>query len=178
MVLLVGFDQLWADYFMRREEVSNLQVKLETIRGTLALQTEVQKSNTALKPDFAELQVRAFKAGTFGDAAGQMEAELGGVLRTLYFDKIEFTKPELLPSAKAREILIEARFTAVPQQLPRLEAALERHSKAMRMRDVAIKVSADSANGGPQLEISARFIGVYMPLEVAPPARPASSASR
>jgi hypothetical protein len=50
----------------------------------------------------------------------------------------------------------------VPQQLPRLEAALAQAPKLLSVDALEIKVIDDPQRGGQQLAVMARFAGLHM----------------
>jgi len=57
---------------------------------------------------------------------------------------------------------MSARFNGVPQQLPRLEAALAQAPKLLSVDALEIKVIDDPQRGGQQLAVMARFAGLHM----------------
>ena len=178
LLLWVGLDRWLPDYLTRRADAADLQQQLSTIQTTLDLNAEVERTHLAIKPAYAEVEARAYRGGTLSDAAAQMEVDFAELLRSLYFDGIQTVKADVstTKTGKTREIALDVQFKGVPQQLPRLEAALERHAKAMRLRRLAVKVNDDPTAGGPLLEISAQVVGIFLVPDDVKPVQPASSA--
>ena len=113
-------------------------------------------------PLYSEIQSRAFRLPNAEDSLDQMQGQLDALLRTLYFENIRIEKSNLKQKSSAMELSVDAQFSGVPQQLPRLEAALEANQTALRIGSIEIKVLGDLEGGGARLEINARFFGLHL----------------
>lgn len=175
-LVLFGFYQYADEYAGHREEVTELAARLDVIEGTLSFSKNIEAHNAMLKSEYSSIQSRAFRADTFDESLGSMKTTVNDLLASLYFEKIEITTVPSSPIRLAKQLAVDVRFSGVPQQLPRLEAALASHPKAMRVSDLQIKVADDSADGAPHIEVSARMLGVYLTPDVVAVTQPTTPA--
>lgn len=162
ILLLFGFNQYVGDYLTHRQETAELTLKIDRMRATSALLKEDERKKAKLMLNFSEIQSRSYRSPSPADSLDQMQAQLSTLLQTLYFENIKVTKLELKQENYVMALALNAQFSGVPQQLPRLEAALESDAKAMRINAVEVKVSDGSVGGGSQLEINARFVAMHL----------------
>lgn len=161
-LLLLGFNQYVGDYLTHRQEAAELILKLDKMKATSALLKEDERKKEKLMLHFSEIQSRSYRTYSPADSLDQMQGQLSALLQTLYFENVKVTKLELKQENSVMELAVDAQFSGVPQQLPRLETALESDAKAMRINAVEIKVSNGSVGGGSQLEINARFVAMHL----------------
>ena len=164
--MLFVFYQNIDDYVAHREEAAELALRLDVMETTFDLSKSVDLHNSALKPEYASIQARAYRSERSDDSLNTMKTQLVELLQSLYFDNIEVAKASLPPKAEVMQIAVTAQFSGVPQQLPRLEALLASNPKAMRVSEVRVRVVDDAAGGAPHLDINARFLGVHVEPDV------------
>ena len=160
------FYQYADDYVAHRGEVAELALRLNVMDTTFNLSKNVDVHHSALKPEYASFQARAYRSEKFDESSSAMKTQLAELLQSLYFDNIEISKTSQLPKKGVMSIALTAKFSGVPQQLPRLEALLASNPKAMRVSEVRVKVVDDPAGGAPHLDINARFLGVHVEPDV------------
>ena len=170
--LLLGYYQIVDDYVAHREEAAELALRLDVMDATFGLSKNVDVHNAALRPEYAGIQARAYRAERFDGSLDAMKTQLAELLQSLYFDNIEISKASPPPKAGAMRMGVSAQFSGVPQQLPRLEALLSSNPKAMRVGDVQVKVVDDAAGGAPHLDINAQLLGMHVEPDVVDKALP------
>lgn len=174
IVLLIATvaDQYVGGYFDHREEAAGLQARRDQQNEILALDARIRRNQAALEPTFGPLQSQVHVAPDSAQAMAAMQAQLRELLQSLYFDGIEFFDPAASPAGQATRLSVSARFQGVPQQLPRLQAALARNAFLVGIDSLQIRVVDDAARGGHQLAFTLRLTGLHMK-PLASPASPA-----
>jgi hypothetical protein len=177
------FYQYADDYVAHRGEVAELALRLNIMDTTFNLSKNVDVHHSALRPEYTSIQARAYRSEKFDESSNAMKTQLAELLQSLYFDNIEIAKTSQLPEKGVMSIALTAKFSGVPQQLPRLEALLAINPKAMRVSEVRVKVVDDPAGSAPHLDINARFLGVHVEPDVvdkapSPTARPEAANSQ
>ena len=165
LLLMVALaDQLLDGYTDHRTEAAELEDRLASNRSILELNSKVLRSSEALSSDFTAVQSQIFVASDITQSVNTMQGQLRTLLQSLYFDNIEFFDIADATKGSISRIEMSARFTGVPQQLPRLQAALARSSTTLAIDKLEIKVVDDPQRGGRQLAMTARFAGLHIKL--------------
>lgn len=149
-------------YLTHQEEATDLALRLEVMESTFQFSKIIEEKNELLKPEYSQIQARAFLSGNAEISVDSMQNHLTGLLQSLYFENIQLAKLGPAQNRNAAVLAVDAKFTGVPQQLPRLEAALAVNQKAMRVNRLQIKALKDASGGGPRIEINARFLGLHL----------------
>lgn len=171
LLLAVVADQRLDGYLERREEAAELQARLDSHRELLALDGKIRSKAGELEPAHAAAAPLVHIAPDTATAVQAMQDQLRQLLQSLYFSDIEFADFSDSSQGGISRLAMRARFHGVPQQLPRLEAALAQSPKITTIDQIEIRVVEDPQRSGPQLAISARFVGLHMkPLPEAPAA--------
>lgn len=174
LLLATLADQRLGGYLERRQQATELQAQRERDREVLRLDAKVRRSHDELAPSHAALAPRLWSDEQPQQALASLQAELDALLRSLYMENIEFFDPAAPARAGAGRIEVSARFTAVPQQLPRLQAALASAPKLMQVQAIELRVVPDTARSSQQLAVTARFAAIHAP---APPEPVAATAA-
>ena len=177
LLLATLADQYLGDYLEHREQAADLQAQRERDQEVLRLNAKVQRSHDELAATHAALAPRLFAEEDPQQALAALQSALDTLLRSLYMENIEFSDPLAPTRAGAGRIEISARFTAVPQQLPRLQAALASAPRLMQVQAIELRVVPDPARGSQQLAVTARFAGVHAPVPPEPAADTAGKAA-
>lgn len=162
LMLAALADQRLGGYMENREEAADLAIRLENNRNILDLNSKVQRNHDELSTSFAPLQQQVFVAPNIAQAVNAMQEQVRTLLQSLYFDNVEFFDFSDTTNSNVSRIVMSARFTGVPQQLPRLEAALAQAPSILSIDSLEIKVVEDPQRGGQQLAVQARFAGLHM----------------
>ena len=164
--ILIIFELNSDDYLTHREDAADLARRIEVMDSITRISKAVEEKSELLKPEYAQIQNRAFLTGTAQNSADSMQNHLMGLLQSLYFENIKLVKLSPQQDGNAVVLAIDAQFTGVPQQLPRLESALAANQKAMRVNRLQIKTIGDTSGSGAHIEINARFLGLHLvPME-------------
>ena len=172
LLLATLADQRLPEYLEHREQAADLQAQHERDRELLSLAPKLQRSHDELAAPYAALAPRLLTEPP-EQALATLQATLDRLLRSLYMENIEFSDPQLPRRSGAERIAISARFTAVPQQLPRLQAALAAAPQLLQVQAIELRVVPDPQRNSQQLAVTARFAALHAP---APP-EPASDAA-
>lgn len=163
LLLMVALaDQLLDGYTDHRTEAAELEDRLASNRSILELNSKVLRSSEALSSDFTAVQSQIFVASDITQSVNTMQGQLRTLLQSLYFDNIEFFDIADATKGSISRIEMSARFTGVPQQLPRLQAALAQSTPSLAIDSLDIRVVDDLQRGGQQLAVTARFAGLHM----------------
>lgn len=163
LLLASLFDEHVGGYLEKREETLDQQMTAENNQSVLELNKKITTSHEKLEPEFLPLQQKLFVEADVQAATQKMQAQLQQLLQSLYFDGIEFTDIQDTPiNTVVSRIAMTAHFNGVPQQLPRLQAALARSPQQIGVENLELKVVQDPQRGGQQLDISLRLTGLYM----------------
>ena len=160
LLLAVLADQRLGSYLEHREEAADLQAQRERQREILRLDAKVRRSNEALSASHASAAARIYTQPDAGAAQAALQSDLGALLRSLYMENVEFFEPLATAKGAASRIEVSARFTAVPQQLPRLQSALASAPRLAQVQLLELRVEPDPARGSQQLAVVARFAAV------------------
>jgi len=164
--ILIIFELNSDDYLTHREDAADLARRIEVMDSITRISKAVEEKSELLKPEYAQIQNRAFLTGTTQNSVDSMQNHLMGLLQSLYFENIKLVKLSPQQDGNAVVLAIDAQFTGVPQQLPRLESALAANQKAMRVNRLQIKTIGDTSGSGAHIEITARFLGLHLvPME-------------
>lgn len=164
--LFLVYYQVIDDYVAHRDEAAELALRLDVMNATFDLSKSVDVHSSALKTEYASIQARAYRSEKFDESLNAMKTQLVELLQSLYFDNIDIAKASVPSKAGVMPIAVTAKFSGVPQQLPRLEALLASNPKAMRVSEVRVSVVENAAGGAPHLDINARFLGVHVEPDV------------
>lgn len=165
VVLLLAslFDEHLGPYLEKREEVVDQQLTAENNQSILALNEKIVASHDKLNADFQTLQQKVFVQANAQEALQAMQGQLQPLLQSLYFDGVQFTDLHDKPvNTVVNRIALTAHFQGVPQQLPRLQAALARSPKTLGIENLELKVVPDPQRGGQQLDITMRLTSLHM----------------
>lgn len=163
ILLLAALANQWlGGYMENREEAADLELRLDNNRNIFELHKMVQRNNVELSPVFTPLQQQFFVAPDITQSVNVMQEKVRNILQTLYFDNLEFSEFSDYAQGTVSHIAMTVRFTGVPQQLPRLQAALARSSTTLAIDKLEIKVVDDPQRGGRQLAMTARFAGLHI----------------
>ena len=162
LMLAALADQRLGGYMDHREEASDLAIRLESNRNILDLHGKVQRNHDELSATFVSLEPKIFVAPDIAQSVNAMQEQVRALLQSLYFDNVEFFDFSDTTKGGVSRISMSARFNGVPQQLPRLEAALAQAPKLLSVDALEIKVIDDPQRGGQQLAVMARFAGLHM----------------
>ncbi len=162
LLVLALADQLLDGYTDRRTEAAELEDRLGSNRNILELNSKVLRSRETLSSDFTSVQSQIFVASDITQSVNTMQGQLRTLLQSLYFDNIEFFDIADATKGSISRIEMSARFTGVPQQLPRLQAALAQSTPSLAIDSLDIRVVDDLQRGGQQLAVTARFAGLHM----------------
>lgn len=164
VVLLLAslFDEHIDGYLEKREEVFDQQMTAENNQSVLALDANISASHDKLEPDFGPLAQKWFVDAEAPAATQKMQAQVQQMLQSLYFSDIQWNEPQQQPlNSVASRISISAHFNGVPQQLPRLQAALARLPKRVDVDNLELRVVPDPQRGGQQLDIRLRLSSLH-----------------
>lgn len=155
-------DRALNGYFDHRQEAAELSETLEANAALLALGSKLQKNFDALSTDFTATRKRLLTAEDRTQAGKELQDQVQKLLQSLYFDGISVFDLSEVAEGGATMVSTGARFFGVPQQLPRLEAAIAQSPVLLGVESLEIKVVDDTQRGGKQLEITARFSSVHI----------------
>jgi len=173
-LILFVFFQYVDDYVAHREEATDIGRRIDVMGSIFGFSKEIEARNALLKPEYLELQSRSFRSKNPDESLDAMSSSLNEVLRSLYFENPQVSKLPATQIGGAALLAMDVKFSGVPQQLPRLEAALAANHKAMRISRLKIDV-VDDANGGPShIEIDARFLGLHIAPEAVEAIKPST----
>lgn len=164
VVLLLAslFDEHVGPYLEKREEVADQQLTAENNQITLDLNEKIAANHDKLQSEFQPLQQKVFVHANAQEALQTMQGQLQQLLQSLYFDGIELTDTESKPvNSVVNRISLTAHFQGVPQQLPRLQAALAQSAKTVGIENLELKVVPDPQRGGEQLDITMRLSSLH-----------------
>ncbi len=162
LLVLALADQLLDGYTDRRTEAAELEDRLGSNRNILELNSKVLRSRETLSSDFTSVQSQIFVASDITQSVNTMQGQLRTLLQSLYFDSIDFFDIADTTKGSISRIEMSARFNGVPQQLPRLQAALAQSTPSLAIDSLEIRVVDDLQRGGQQLAVTARFAGLHM----------------
>lgn len=162
LLLAVVADQRLDGYLEHREEAAELQAQLESNHDILALNSKIQRKFEELTPAFTALSPQIHTAPDITTSVQAMQEHLRQLLQSLYFSDVEFFDFSDAPQGGVTRLYMRARFTGVPQQLPRLEAALTQSPTIAAIDQLEIQVVDDPLRSGQQLAVTARFVGLHM----------------
>ncbi|SEQ79756.1 hypothetical protein [Giesbergeria anulus] len=165
VVLLLAslFDEHLGPYLEKREEVVDQQLTAENNESILALNEKIVASHDKLNADFQTVQQKVFVHANAQEALQAMQGQLQPMLQSLYFDGVQFTDLQDKPvNTVVNRISLTAHFQGVPQQLPRLQAALAQAPKTLGIENLELKVVPDPQRGGQQLDITMRLTSLHM----------------
>lgn len=162
LVLAAVADQRLGSYLDNREEAADLETRLETNRSILDLHKQVQRNHDELNAKFAPLQQQFFVATDVAQSVNSMQEQVRKLLQTLYFDNVEFFEFADSTQGSVTHISMNVRFTGVPQQIPRLQAALAQSPTLLAIDSLEIRVVDDLQRGGKQLAMTARLSGLHI----------------
>lgn len=162
LLLATLADQRLGGYLEHREQASDLQAQRERNSEVLRLDAKVRRSHDELAGGHAALAPRLFTEPP-QEAPAALQSSLDTLLRGLYMENVEFFDPHADERPGIGRIEVGARFTAVPQQLPRLQAALAAAPKLMQVQAIELRVVPDTKRNSQQLEVTARFAAVRAP---------------
>lgn len=160
LLLATLADQRLGDYLEHRTQAADLQAQREREREVLRLDAKVRRSNEALATGHAGAAARMYAESGPEPALAALQSDLSDLLGSLYMENVEFFDPQAFPKGGASRIEVSARFTAVPQQLPRLQAALASAPRLAQVQMLELRVVPDPARGSQQLAVVARFAAV------------------
>ena len=155
-------DQWLGNYLTNREEAADLEIRLENNRNILDLNKKIQRNHDDLSAKLTSLQQQFFISSNIAESQNAMQEQIRKLLQSLYFDNIEILDFSKSSQGSISRLMVNTRFTGVPQQLPRLQAALAQSTTMLVIDDLEIKVVDDSQRGGKQLAVAARFVGLHM----------------
>lgn len=161
-LMLFVFYQYVDEYVGHRDEALDLVSRLEVMETTSSLSKKIEVHNTLLRSEYLSIQQRAYRLESFDASLEAMKSNVTEMLQSLFFENVQVSKTNSPPNAGAMRLAVNAEFSGVPQQLPRLESLLLSNQKAARLSELQIKVADDVASGGSRLEISARLLAVHV----------------
>lgn len=162
LLLAVVADQRLGNYLEHQEEAAELQAQLESNREILSLDSKIQRKLEELTPAYSMLAPQIHTAPDIATSVQAMQEHLRQLLQSLYFGDVEFFDFSDTPQGSVTRLVMRARFTGVPQQLPRLEAALNQSPTIAAIDQLEIRVVDDPQRSGQQLAVTARFVGLHM----------------
>lgn len=155
-------DSWLGEYGEHRATVQELRDTLDRQRAVLDLQTQVAANEERLKPLFAVSEPRLYIAETAAESAQAMRQQLMQLLQSLYLDQIVIDEVAELPAGQVTQLKASVRFTAVPQQLPRLQSLLAQQPKQITTEMLEVKVVPDTQRGGQQLSVRVTFTALHV----------------
>lgn len=175
LLLAALADQRLGGYMDHRAEATELELQRENNRSMLGLDSKIKRSHEELAPVYRALEPQLFIAGDVTKSVNALQEQLRQLLQSLYFDNVQFFDFSDAAKGNITHLTVSARFNGVPQQLPRLQAALAQSPTIVAMDLLEIRVVDDPQRGGKQLAITTRFVALHTkPL----PELPASAASK
>lgn len=162
LLLAVVADQRLDGYLERRQEAAQLLMQLESSREVLALNGKIERRHQELTPEYSTLLPLLHSDPQVSLSMQAMQEQLRQLLQSLYFSDVEFFDATDTAQGHYSRLVIGARFHGVPQQLPRLQAALAQAPKLVVMDQLEVRVVADPVRSGQQLAVTARFVGLHM----------------
>ncbi len=164
VVLLLAslFDEHIGPYLEKREEVVDQQLTADNNQILLDLNEKIATSHKKLEEELPPLQQKIFVHDNAQDSLQAMQGQVRQMLQTLYFDGVQFADEQETPvNTVAQRIAFTAHFQGVPQQLPRLQAALAQLPQTIAIQNLELKVVPDPQRGGQQLDISLRLSALH-----------------
>lgn len=165
VVLLLAslFDEHVGPYLEKREEVVDQQLTADNNQTLLDLNPKIAASHEKLEAELPPLQPKIFVHANAQESLQAMQAQVRQMLQSLYFDGVQFTDEQETPvNTVTRRIAFTAHFQGVPQQLPRLQAALAQLPQTIAAENLELKVVPDPQRGGQQLDITMRLTALHM----------------
>lgn len=156
-------DQRLGSYLEHREQAADLQAQLERNQEVLRLDAKVRRSHDELAGNYTRVAPQLFAEADPQQSLAALQTRLLETLRSLYMENVEFFDPVAIPQASSSRLEVGARFTAVPQQLPRLQVALAGLPQWVQVQALELRVVPDPARGAQQLAVTARFAALHAP---------------
>ena len=163
VLFLVAFaDRELPGYLENRAEKTELTNSLESNAAVLALGKKLQQNFETLSTEYDTSHKLTFSNTDPAQAGADLKEQVRQILQSLYFDSIELLDVSERKKGNITILTTGARFVGVPQQLPRLEAALAKSPRLLAVDNLEISVVDDHERGGQQLLILARFSAIQM----------------
>jgi hypothetical protein len=161
-VLLFIYYQYIDNYMDRLEEAGGIALRLEVMENEFSYSKNLEIKQAAIKPEYSDIRFKSFESVSVEMSLSEMQNTLTSLLQSLYFENIQIGKLTSTQHGYAKRLVLEAQFSAVPQQIPRLESALSANQRAMRIGGLEIKAADISSDGGAHLDISAQFLAIHV----------------
>ncbi len=163
LLLASLFDEHVGPYLEKREEAFDQQMTAENNQSALELDKKISARHEELEPAFAPLPQKWFVEADAAAATQKMQTQLQQLLQSLYFADIQWSdvEPQALNHV-ANRIRLSVRFNGVPQQLPRLQAALAQLPQRINVDNLELRVVPDPQRGGQQLDIRLQLSSLHL----------------
>jgi hypothetical protein len=163
VVLFLAFiaDGRLSSYLTLRGEVEENGNRIEANLQTLALAKKIESQLATSEIEYTRYAGRVFRSVDGNQTNNELQQELAALLQSVYFENIEFSNFTFQQSGSTNKVTILARFTGVPQQIPRLQAAIIQSSKLLSVDVLELKTVEDRQRNGKQLAITAQFNALH-----------------
>lgn len=162
LFLMLLLDERISGYLDLRNEVSENINKLEMDHQTLDERKSVESRLAALSSSNSKLSSRIYETTDADQAKKEIQEQLQILLKSLYFENIQFSEFSERAIGSAKILSVTASFSGVPQQLPRLQSAIANSRKILSVDTLDIRVVDDPQRNSQQIAIAVKFNALHV----------------